>query len=224
MTSEKPIRVLVVDDHPIFRMGLVAAIEQMDGIELVGEVDRAHAVDEVVHTARPDVVLLDLNLPDGSGLDVNRRLAGAHPDVKVIVLSMSEDHDNLLTALGDGARGYLVKGAGPDRVEHAVYTVMSGDVVLAADLVPFVTDLARMRPAAVSSAFPQLTAREVDILDLVAQGLDNQAIARRLVLNQKTVRNHVSMVLTKIHAADRSSAIVLARRAGLGGAADGTDG
>ena len=219
-----PLRVLVVDDHPIFRMGLVAAIEQMAGVELVGEVDHAGAVDDVVDAQHPDVVLLDLNLPDESGLDVNRRLAGTHPEVKVIVLTMSEDHDNLLTALHDGARGYLVKGADAERVEYALHSVAAGDIVLAPDLVPLLAQLARARAPSPPSPFPQLTVRELDILDLVARGLDNHAIARRLVLNPKTVRNNVSMVMAKIRASDRPSAIVLARRAGLGEESEGAPG
>jgi DNA-binding NarL/FixJ family response regulator len=215
-----PVRVLVVDDHPIFRMGLVAAIEHMQGIDLVGEVDTAEAVDAAVEAQRPDVVLLDLSLPDGSGLDVNRRLASTHPDVKVIVLTMSEDHQNLLTALHDGARGYFVKGAGPERVEHAIRTVATGAIVLEPDLVPTIADLARARTPTRSGAFADLTTREFEVLELIAEGLDNTSIARRLALSPKTVRNHVSLVMTKIHARDRSAAIVIARQRGLGGDGD----
>ena len=212
------VRVLIVDDHPMFRMGLAAALAEMDGIELVGEAERAGDVLALVETARPDVVLLDVRLPDGSGLEINRALAEHHPDVKVILLTMSEDHETVLTALRDGARGYLVKGTGPERVEHALRAVAGGDVVLNQDVAQAVTELAQVRSRATRNRpFPALTDRELDILELIAQGLDNQTIARRLVLNPKTVRNHVSNVLTKVHATDRSNAIVLARQAGLGG-------
>ena len=211
-----PVRVAIVDDHPMFRMGLAAAIDEMDGIELVGEAQRADQVAALVIAVAPDVVLLDVRLVDGSGLDVNRWLAEHHPAVKVIMLTMSEDHDTALTALRDGASGYLVKGAGPERVEHALRAVAAGDVVLDQALANAVTELAQGRRTSTNRPFPQLTPREFAILELVAGGLDNQTIARRLVLSPKTVRNHVSNVFTKIQAADRPQAIVLARRVGLG--------
>ncbi|HET9601690.1 MAG TPA: response regulator transcription factor [Acidimicrobiales bacterium] len=220
MTAEPvvPLRVLIVDDHPMFRMGLAAALAEMDGIELVGQAETADAVEALVDATQPDVVLLDVRLPDGSGLEVNRGLAERHPTVRVILLTMSEDHETVLTALRDGARGYLVKGTGPDRVEHALRSVMAGDVVLNHDVAQAVSELAHARTRSTRNRpFPTLTDRELDILELIAQGLDNQTIARRLVLNPKTVRNHVSNVLTKVHATDRSNAIVLARQAGMGG-------
>jgi len=210
------VRVIVVDDHPIFRLGLALSLQEMDGVELVGEAAVAADVPQLLSDAKPDVVLLDLQLPDGSGLEVNRWLARDHPEVKVIVLTMSEDHRAALAAIRDGARGYIVKGADPSRVEHALHTVMAGDVVVDHDLALAITELAELRGTRAESAFPQLSPRERDILDLVADGLDNQAIARRLVLNPKTVRNHVSNVLAKINAADRAQAVVLARRRGLG--------
>jgi DNA-binding NarL/FixJ family response regulator len=157
-----------------------------------------------------------VRLDDASGLEVNRWLGEHHPEVRVIMLTMSEDHDTALTALRDGAAGYLVKGAGPERVERALRTVAAGDVVLDHALVGAVTELAQARRASAARAFPQLTDREYDILILVAQGLDNTSIARRLVLSPKTVRNHVSNVLTKLNVADRSHAIVLGRQQGLG--------
>ena len=212
------LRVLIVDDHPMFRIGLSAALADMDGIELVGQAERADEVEPLVEATRPDVVLLDVRLPDGSGLEINRRLAEHHPQVKVILLTMSEDHDTVLTALRDGARGYLVKGTGPDRVEHALRAVAAGDVVLNQELARSVSELADARSRATRNRpFPALTDRELDVLELIAQGLDNQTIARRLVLSPKTVRNHVSNVFAKVHANDRSHAIVLARQAGLGG-------
>ncbi len=211
-----PLRVAIVDDHPMFRLGLAAAIKEMDGIELVGEAQRADQVLALVEAASPTVLLLDVRLPDASGLEVNRWLAEHHPEVRVVMLTMSEDLDNALTALRDGASGYLVKGAGPERVEHAIRTVASGDVVLDHSLAQGVTELAQVRRGSTNRPFPQLTNREFDILQLLAEGLDNASIARRLFLSPKTVRNHVSNVFSKIQAPDRPGAIVLAHRHGLG--------
>ena len=214
--TDTPIRVAIVDDHPMFRMGLAAAITEMNGIVVVGEAERADQVAALVADTAPDVLLLDVRLADSSGLEINRWLASEHPTIKVVMLTMSEDQDTAMTALRDGARGYLVKGAGPERVEHAVRTVAAGDVVLDQSLVSAVTELAQARRTTSTRAFPQLTQREFEILELVAEGLDNASIARQLVLNPKTVRNHVSNVFSKIHASDRPAAIVQARRQGLG--------
>lgn len=214
MTST--VRVAIVDDHPMFRMGLAAAIDEMDGIELVGEAQRADQVPALVSATTPGVVLLDVRLADGSGLEVNRWLAEHHPGVRVVMLTMSEDSDTAMTALRDGACGYLVKGAGPERVEHALRSVAAGDVVLDHALASAVSELAQANGATSTRPFPQLTDREFDVLALLAEGMDNQTIARRLYLSPKTVRNRVSSVFAKIQANDRSHAVVLARRLGLG--------
>jgi DNA-binding NarL/FixJ family response regulator len=210
------IRVGIVDDHPMFRLGLEAAISEMEGIELVARAGRAGDVEDMFADVPVDVLLLDVRLEDGSGLEVNRWVQHHLPEVRVVMLTMSEDHDTALTALRDGARGYLVKGAGPERVEHAIRTAMAGDVVLDQSLVIGVTELAEARRNPVSRPFPELTDREFGVLALVAEGMDNTSIARRLVLSPKTVRNHVSNVFAKIGAADRPSAIVIARRRGVG--------
>ena len=215
--TEAVLRVAIVDDHPMYRMGLAVAIAEMAGIEVAGEAQSAGEIADLVASTRPDIVLLDVRLGDESGLEVNRWLATHHPEVKVIMLTMSEDHDHALTALRDGASGYLVKGADPDRLEHALRAAAAGDVVLDHDMAQAVTELALARrrgPA--GRPFAELTQREYDILDLIAQGLDNQTIARRLVLSPKTVRNHVSNVFSKLNVADRSHAIVLGRERGLG--------
>jgi DNA-binding NarL/FixJ family response regulator len=215
------LRVAIVDDHPMFRMGLAVAIAEMAGIEVAGEAKSADEVAGLVASTAPHVVLLDVRLGDGSGLEVNRWLAAHHPGVRVIMLTMSEDHDTALTALRDGASGYLVKGADPERLEHALRAAATGDVVLDHDMAQAVTELAVARRRGASGRpFAELTQREFDILELVAEGLDNHAIARRLVLSPKTVRNHVSNVLAKLNVADRSHAIVLSRQRGLGQAAD----
>ena len=210
------IRVDIVDDHPMFRLGLAAAIADMEGIDLVGEASCGAEVATLVAATEPDVVLLDMRLPDSSGLDVNRWLAEHHPDVRVLILTMSEDLDSALTALHDGAGGYLVKGADADRVEQAIRTVASGDVVLDNSLVHGVVNRTQPRRDAPERPFPQLTDREFQVLELIAEGINNAEIAHRLVVNPKTVRNHVSNVFAKIHADDRSTAIVLAHRQGVG--------
>ncbi|MCW2645324.1 MAG: hypothetical protein QOF87_3898 [Pseudonocardiales bacterium] len=211
------IRVIVVDDHPIFRLGMATALREMDDIDLVGEAATAGEVPDLISGRDVDIVLLDLNLPDGSGLEVNRWIARDHSQVKVVVLTMSEDHHATIAAVRDGALGYIVKGADPSRVEHVIRSVMAGDVVLEHGVAQAITELAQLRSTERdSSPFPQLSRRELDILELVARGLDNQTIARELVLSSKTVRNHVSNVLAKLNAGDRSQAIVLARRRGLG--------
>jgi DNA-binding NarL/FixJ family response regulator len=215
-TPTPPVRVVIVDDHPMFRLGMAAAIAEMDGIVLVGEAQRADQVADLVESSAPTVVLLDVGLPDASGLEVNRWLARHHPTVRVIMLTMSEDLDGALVALRDGAGGYLVKGAGAEQIEHALRTVAAGDVVVDHSLVQPMTELIQSRRAIPTRPFPQLTDREFDILVLVAEGWDNTTIARRLVLSPKTVRNHVSNVFAKIQAPDRPGAIVLAHREGLG--------
>ena len=216
MSASTPLRVAVVDDHPMFRIGLAAAIGEMDGIELVGEAERAEQVEALITSTGPDVLLLDVRLPDGSGLEVNRWMAVHHPEVKVIMLTMSDDRDTALTALRDGASGYLVKGAGPESVEYAVRAVAAGDVVLDHALVQQVIEVTDGHRSCAARPFPQLTQWEFDILELIAEGLDNSTIARRLVLSPKTVRNYVSCVFAKVPATDRANAIVIARRAGLG--------
>jgi len=217
------LRVLIVDDHPMFRMGLTVAIAEMDGIDVVGEAERADQVDSLVDQTGPDVVLLDVRLGAESGLEVNRRLAANHPHIKVVMLTMSEDHETALTALRDGAAGYLVKGASPERLEHALRAAAGGDLILDHQLTKAVTELAQSRRPTSGRPFANLTQREFDILELVATGMDNHEIAKRLFLSPKTVRNHVSNVLTKMQAADRPHAIVLARRQGLGDSAEPID-
>ncbi|MCB7135567.1 LuxR C-terminal-related transcriptional regulator [Cellulosimicrobium marinum] len=235
--------VVVVEDHPVFRLGLVALLGSLDGVRVVGQAAGAAEARALLGLAgaragRPeggppgdgarassggggvaaDVVLVDVDLGDGSGVDVTRDLVRARPDARVLVVTMHEDADVVVAAVRAGARGYLVKSAGPDEIERAVRAVADGAMILG----PAVADRAMAYVvggrSAVRVPFPQLTDREREVLDLVAAGLDNAAISRRLVLSPKTVRNHVTNVLTKLGARDRAAAVVAAREEGLGGA------
>ncbi|KRE92795.1 LuxR family transcriptional regulator [Nocardioides sp. Soil774] len=209
--------VLIVDDHPLFIDGVRAALSGTPGLEVVGEAhDVAQALDAVA-TLRPDVVLMDLNLPDGSGIDATRAILAAAPTTRVLVITMSADDDAIVAAMRAGARGYVVKGSGRADLVQAVTTVAGGGAVfspaVAARLGSFFDGLAA-QPG--RELFPQLSDREREVLDLVARGLDNRRIARELHLSDKTVRNQVSLLLGKLGVADRAEAIARARRAGLG--------
>ncbi|MFC4782875.1 response regulator [Nocardioides sp. MAHUQ-72] len=211
------IRVLLVDDHPLFLDGVRAALTNTPDVEVVGE---AHTCAEAVEQARtltPTVVLMDLNLPDGSGIAATRDVLAASPETHVLVITMSADDDAVVAAMRAGARGYVVKGAGRHDLVQAVTTVAAGGAVfsptVAARLGSYFSGLAA-QPG--REMFPQLSEREREVLDLMARGLDNRRIARALFLSEKTVRNHVSSVFSKLDVPDRAEAIARARRAGLG--------
>ncbi|MEV6549613.1 response regulator transcription factor [Streptomyces sp. NPDC051597] len=210
-------RVLIVDDHPLFRSGLRAALESTGGTDVVAEAATAAEALEAVALQVPDVVVMDLALPDASGVDVTRRLGGLHPGLPVLMLTMSDDDGSLLAALQAGARGYLVKGAGAGEVLHAVRTVAAGGAVFGPQTAARLTALLREgRRHDAEQLFPALTAREAEVLELIARGLDNRRIARHLVLSEKTVRNHVTHIFDKLQVTTRAEAVARARDAGLG--------
>jgi DNA-binding NarL/FixJ family response regulator len=214
------LRVLLADDHPVFLGGLEAALADRDDIEVVGG---ARDTDEVVTLAAaqsPDVVLMDLRMPGGGGVVATARVVAARPQTAVVMLTMSEDDDSVFAALRAGARGYLLKEADSDEIAQAVRAVARGEAVFGPRIADRVLGFfagAGLR-AGTAVPFPQLTEREREVLDLVAQGSDNATIARRLFLSDKTVRNHVSACLSKLQAASRAEAVAMARDAGLGGA------
>ncbi|MFI5954339.1 response regulator [Cryptosporangium sp. NPDC051539] len=209
------IRVAVADDHPLYRAGLRGMIEDCAGLEFAGEADDGAAAVELCRNVRPDVLLMDLRMPGMTGVEATRLITGETPGVGVLVLTMVEDDTSLLATLRAGARGYLLKGAAPDEILTAVRAAASGQVLFGAGIAERITDLLTMDRAK-PHPFPDLSSRERDVLELLAQGRPNHDIARRLGLSEKTVRNNVSMIFAKLRVADRAAAIVRARDAGLG--------
>lgn len=209
------LRVLVVDDHPLFRFGLCAALAQRDDIEVVGEAAGGHAAIDIATAAAPDVVVMDLHLPDLGGVEATRAITNADPKVGVLVLTMFDDSESVFNAMRAGARGYLLKGAEPEELVRAVQAVARGEAIfgqsIAAQVLRYFNGL-----NASTVSFPELTAREREVLELIAAGRNNSEIAQVLTLSGKTVRNHVSIIFSKLRVADRAQAIVRAREAGLG--------
>ena len=206
------VRVVVVDDHPVFRMGLIALINGIDGIDVVAEAPSAEEALVAVGETSPDVVIMDVQLPGGSGIEATAAILRSHPAVGVLVLTMFDDDDSVHAAIAAGARGYLVKGAGPAEIERGIRAVANGEVLLGASA----ARRAHLYWRSSEVPFPELTERERGVLDLVATGLDNLTIANRLYLNEKTVRNHVSSIFSKLGTSSRAELVAKARDAGMG--------
>jgi DNA-binding NarL/FixJ family response regulator len=213
-----PIRVLIVDDHPVYRDGLRGLVDRAPDLQLVGEAETGVEAVELAAERRPAIVLMDLRMPKMSGIEATRRIVAADPTIGVLVLTMSEDDDSLFAAMRAGARGYIPKDADADELLHGIRAAAVGEAIFGASiatrLMSFFAGNARSPSA---SAFPELTERELEILELIAAGRSNAEIGQRLGIAPKTVRNHVANVLNKLEVADRSQAIVRAREAGLGG-------
>jgi DNA-binding NarL/FixJ family response regulator len=219
MTSDDcVIRVVVADDHPAFRSGLQFMLSQLEGIEFVGEADNGRQAIDVTVDLQPDVVLMDLAMPEVNGIEATRQIISQAPHVGVLVITMSEDDESVFAAMRAGARGYLLKGSDHDDIERAIRAVARGEAIFGPDVARRIVgyfDAPRSKPAA-DVAFPELSDREREVLALVADGCTNPEIARQLYLSPKTVRNHVSNIFTKLQVADRAHAIARARDAGLG--------
>ena len=213
--AEQPIRVAVVDDHPVFRLGMAGLLGSLDGIEVVGQAeDAAEAMARIDESV--DVVLMDLHLGDDSGIETTRDLVRALPDLAVLVITMDEDDESVVAAMRAGARGYLLKSASPAEVERGIRAVANGEAILGPQVASRAMATLTSGRTAVRVPFPELSDREREVLDLLARGYDNATIARRMVLSPKTVRNHVSNVLTKLGVPDRAQAMIRARDEGLG--------
>jgi DNA-binding NarL/FixJ family response regulator len=212
-----PVRVVLADDHPMYRYGVAAVLADVAAVEVVGQADSGRALLELVETARPDVVVTDMKMPDLSGIEVTRALLVKRPDLPVLVLTMHDDDESVYGAMRAGARGYLLKGADGDELVSTILTLSAGGTAFGSSVARRIVGffLEASQKYAVGS-FPQLTPREREVLDLLAAGRRNSAIGQQLGLSEKTVRNHLSSILAKLQVEDRSAAIVRAREAGLG--------
>lgn len=213
------IRVVVVDDHQIVRDGLTSLLAALDGIEVVGSAADGREALHVVGDTAPDLVVMDIQMPQLDGIEATRFLTGRDPSLRVVMLTMNEDDDTILSAIRAGACGYLLKGAGAAEVEHAIRAAAGGGMVFGASLAAKVTGFfagAGAAAVAPEEPFPDLTERERDILDRLAAGRSNDEIATALFVSNKTVRNTVSSIYAKLHATGRADAIVKAREAGYG--------
>jgi DNA-binding NarL/FixJ family response regulator len=212
------LRVVVADDHPMYLYGLTAILAQAEGIEVVARLEDGTELVGAVEEHAPDVVVTDLTMPGLDGVTATRQLLQARPGLPVLALTMHEDDEHVRSAMRAGARGYLVKGADGEEIVRAVKTVAAGGAVyggsVAHRIVAFYAGHDAESPA--QRAFPELTTREREVLELLAVGCRNHEIARRLGMSEKTVRNHVSQVLAKLQVTDRTAAALRAREAGLG--------
>jgi DNA-binding NarL/FixJ family response regulator len=214
MTTSSVVRVVVADDHPMFRYGVAAVLASAPEIDLVGEAADGNELLALVDRETPDVVLTDLAMPGMDGAAACRRLAASHPDLGVLVLSMHADDDSIVAAMRAGARGYVLKGADKTELVRAILAVADGQAVygaaVARRIAEFFSGDGNVKPP---DPFPDLTPRERDVLGLLADGARNSEIARQLGMTEKTVRNHVSAILTKLQVPDRTAAAIKAHEA-----------
>jgi DNA-binding NarL/FixJ family response regulator len=216
--SDQKIRILIADDHPVFRFGLRALLEAQPDMVVVGEAESGSAAVRMAKELQPDLLLMDINMPGMNGIEATRQITAIEIHPAVLIITMLDD-DTVFTAMQAGARGYLLKGAEGNETLRAIRAVANGEVIfspgVAEQLMFFFKRGEKKRKP---EPFPELTPREREILELLAQGLTNNAIAEKLVLSPKTIRNQTSNVFSKLQVASRSEAIVMAREAGLGGA------
>ena len=208
------IRILVADDHTLFREGLLSLFASLPDAEVVGEAATGEQAINQAEKLQPDVVLMDIQMPGINGIEAARQIVRTSPHIGVIVVTMFEEDDSVFAAMRAGARGYVLKGASQTEMLRVIRAVAQGEALFGAPIAARLMNFfAAPRPP---QAFPELTEREREVLNLIAQGHDNPEIARRLVISIKTVRNHVSNIFSKLQVADRAQAIIRARDAGLG--------
>ncbi len=213
-----PIKLIVADDHRLFREGLKALLSVTDDIEVIGEAEDGDSVVEKCSLQQPDIILMDINMPGLNGIQATQRILEKHPQTDIIILTMLEDDASIFNAMRAGARGYLLKGSDPNEVLSVIRAVAEGQALfgpaIAARVLGYFKALSTY-PNQALAPLPELTERELEVLRLISQGLNNQDIAQKLFLSPKTVRNHITNIFSKLQVADRAQAIVRAREAGL---------
>ncbi|MFB7329844.1 response regulator [Streptomyces sp. NPDC056190] len=221
MTSAaRPIRVLIADDHPVVRRGMSALLTSLAGVDVVAEAATGEEALRDAQLSRPDVVVMDIRMPSMDGVEATRRLTALLPEVAVLVVTMYEDDETVLSALRAGARGYLLKGAQQEEILTTIRSVATGQFVIAPGVAARLLGQVGPPPRP-ADPFPELTAREREILDRVARGHGNARVAAELELAVKTVANHLSAIFAKLGVSGRTEAILLARERGLGDHASG---
>lgn len=211
------IRVVIADDHPLFRNGMSSLLQSVPELEVVGFATNGEEVIAQADALEPDVLLMDIQMPLISGIEATRRIVSKHPQIRILVLTMFEDDHSVFTALRAGARGYILKDADEDEILRAIHAIARGEAIFSPTIAQRLIDFfSAPRTPLSPQIFPELTEREREILDLIAQGNNNNEIARKLSLSLKTIANHVSNIFSKLQVADRAQAIVRAREAGLG--------
>lgn len=215
--SKELIRVLIADDHPLFRSGMRSLLSADPDTEVIGEATTGEEAISLAGTLQPDIILMDLQMPGGGGIEATRRILHSSPHIRILVVTMYEDDHSVFTAMRAGARGYLLKGASPDEVLRAISAVSGGEAIFSPTIATRLIDFfAHLQPSALPQALPELTDREQEILTCIAQGQSNAVIAKQLALSTKTVSNYVSNIFSKLQVADRAQAMLRARQAGLG--------
>lgn len=213
--SEPPIRLFVVDDHILFREGLIAIVRSAPDVEVVGQAGSVSEAIELIQTIKPDIVLMDFGLPDGTGADATRAILKKHPECKVVFLTMSEEDDDLFEAIRSGARGYLLKNLHPTKLISTLRSVQQGESALSRTMtLRVMEELSRTRKTEYPTEVT-LTHREIDVLRAVATGLSNQDIAKHLFITENTVKYHVHSILEKLKLSGRKEAAAYAREHGL---------
>jgi len=214
------IRILIADDHPLFRKGMRAMLEALPGMEVVGEAATGEEATTLASDLAPDVIVMDLQMPGGSGIAATRTILNASPHIRILIVTLFDDSESVFTALRAGARGYILKDTDASEMARAIQAISRGEAIFSPAIANRLMDyFSAPQPALPKELFPMLTEREREILGLIARGEANPEIAARLSLSVKTVHNYVSNIFSKLQVADRAQAIIRAREAGLGKAA-----
>lgn len=210
------VQVLIADDHSIFREGLAALLEAASGIEVVGDAENGEEAIAKATSLQPDVILMDVMMPDLDGVTATKRILDGDPKVGIVMLTMLEDDETVFAAMCAGARGYILKGSGKAEVLHTIQVVAGGGAMFGPGIAERLAEFFEVGSVEKEGPFPELTPREHEVLELIAAGLSNQDIAEELHISPRTVGNHISSIFSKLQVTDRAQAIVKARTAGFG--------